>query len=215
VLSIGSVLPALAVGTAILGIIRLSLIAVGAVIHSSRERSRRPAGASVGKIAVIVPAYNEEKVICKTIETVLSSTIRDRLDIIVVDDGSTDATSAVVRDAFGAVPQVKVYEKQNGGKASALNYGIRRAEADIIVAIDGDTVLLPDAIERLTGRFADPSVGAVAGMVAVGNANNLLTRFQALEYITSQNMDRRALELFNAIGVVPGAIGAWRKQALD
>jgi cellulose synthase/poly-beta-1,6-N-acetylglucosamine synthase-like glycosyltransferase len=109
---------------------------------------------------------------------------------------------------------VTVLRKENGGKASALNYGVARSTADVIVAIDGDTILLPDAIERLTRPFVDSRVGAVAGCVAVGNMRNLMTRFQALEYVTSQNLDRRAFELFNAISVVPGAIGAWRRQAL-
>ena len=123
--------------------------------------------------------------------------------------------SAIVRETYGAIPQVKVHRKPNGGKASALNLGIQLAETDIIVAIDGDTMLFPNAIELLTDRLVDnPSIGAVAGSVLVGNATTLMTKFQALEYITSQNMDRRAFELINAIGVVPGCIGAWRKQAL-
>ena len=87
-------------------------------------------------------------------------------------------------------------------------------ELERVVAIDGDTILLPEAIERLAAHFADPTVGAIAGTVSVGNVKSLLTRFQALEYVTSQNMDRRAFALLNATIVVPGAIGAWRKQAM-
>ncbi len=214
-LSVTSILPAIAIATAILGIVRISLIALGAVMHTRKARTRRVPGLLVGKIAVVVPAYNEETVICKTVEALLCSTVRHNLEIIVVDDGSADATSAVVENAFRNIPKVKVYRKPNGGKASALNYGIQHADADIIVAIDGDTVLLPNAVERLIARFDDPAAGAVAGTVAVGNVKSLLTRFQALEYIASQNMDRRAFDLFNAISVVPGAIGAWRKQALN
>ena len=191
------------------------MIAIGALIHSRNDRSRGASARFGGKVAVVVPAYNEEKVICATIEGLLSSTVRDSLEIVVVDDGSTDATSAVVKNAFRETAQVTVYRKQNGGKASALNFGIQRTEADIVVAIDGDTILLPEAIERLAAHFADPTVGAVAGTVSVGNVKNLLTRFQALEYVTSQNMDRRAFALLNAINVVPGAIGAWRKQAVN
>jgi len=89
-----------------------------------------------------------------------------------------------------------------------LNWAVARTEADVLVAIDADTRLDQDAIAQLVRHFADPSVGAVAGAVYVGNATRLLTRFQALEYITRQNLDRRALELANGIIVVPGAIGA-------
>jgi cellulose synthase/poly-beta-1,6-N-acetylglucosamine synthase-like glycosyltransferase len=109
---------------------------------------------------------------------------------------------------------VRLCSKPNGGKAAALNYGIQQTNAEVVVCIDGDTVLLPDAIERLVRPFADPTVGAVAGTVYVGNQKNLITRFQALEYTMSQNLDRRAFDHFNAIGVVPGAIGAWRRQAV-
>ena len=214
--SIGNILPIVGISTAILGTFRVCLIGIGAFLHRRRERAQPQRKRIVAdKITVLVPAYNEEKVICKTVDTLLASTIADRLEIMVIDDGSTDATTAVVRENYGTYPQVKVHKKPNGGKASALNYGIQLAETDIIVAIDGDTMLLPDAIEILTNRMVDdPSIGAVAGSVLVGNATSLMTRFQALEYITSQNMDRRAFELINAIGVVPGCIGAWRKQAL-
>ena len=216
VLSIGNALPIVGISTAILGTLRVVLVAIGAFAHRRRERAApKRERIATDKITVLVPAYNEEKVICKTVDTLLASTICDRLEIFVVDDGSTDATTAIVRETYGAIPQVKVHRKPNGGKASALNLGIQLAETDIIVAIDGDTMLLPNAIELLTDRLVDnPSIGAVAGSVLVGNATTLMTKFQALEYITSQNMDRRAFELINAIGVVPGCIGAWRKQAL-
>jgi cellulose synthase/poly-beta-1,6-N-acetylglucosamine synthase-like glycosyltransferase len=111
-------------------------------------------------------------------------------------------------------PRLTILRKENGGKAAALNYGMDQSTADVVVAVDGDTILRSNAIERLTAWFSDPDVGAVAGNVVVGNAINLMTRFQAIEYVTSQHLDRRAFELFNAIGVVPGAIGAWRRRAV-
>src|SRR5262245_28924948 len=210
---LGAVLPTVAIATAVLGVLRIMLIAIGALVHKRKTSGlARPWGPK--KIAVLVPAYNEEDVICKTLSALLSSTCRKELEITVIDDGSRDRTADVVKECFGNAKQIKLYRKENGGKASALNYGIDRTDAEIIVAIDGDTVLMPDAIEHLVAHFRDPTVGAVAGNVIVGNQKNLITRFQALEYITSQNLDRRAFELFNAIGVVPGAIGAWRRQAL-
>src|SRR5690606_6144605 len=124
-------------------------------------------------------------------------------DIIVVDDGSTAGTVEAVERAFGNEPRVKLHRKANGGKASALNWGIAKTDAEILVAIDADTRLDADAIPVLVRHFADPAVGAVAGAVHVGNAAGLLTRFQAVEYITSQNLDRRALEIVNGITVVP------------
>jgi cellulose synthase/poly-beta-1,6-N-acetylglucosamine synthase-like glycosyltransferase/peptidoglycan/xylan/chitin deacetylase (PgdA/CDA1 family)/spore germination protein YaaH len=206
-------IPTVAFATAILGILRILLIIVGALV----QKRTAPAPATEWrpeKIAVLVPAYNEEEVICKTVSTLLSSTYRDELEIIVIDDGSRDRTAEVVRQNFGYYDKIKLHRKENGGKASALNYGIDRTDAELIVAIDGDTILMPDAIENLVKHFRDPLVGAVAGNVLVGNQKNLITRFQALEYITSQNLDRRAFELCNAIGVVPGAIGAWRRSSL-
>jgi cellulose synthase/poly-beta-1,6-N-acetylglucosamine synthase-like glycosyltransferase len=107
-----------------------------------------------------------------------------------------------------------VMTKPNGGKAEALNFGLQFVEEEIYVGIDADTVIAPDAISKLIPRMADPGVGAVAGNAKVGNRINLWTRWQALEYITSQNFDRRALDLFGVVTVVPGAIGAWRTSAV-
>jgi cellulose synthase/poly-beta-1,6-N-acetylglucosamine synthase-like glycosyltransferase len=211
---IAAAIPAVAITTGVLGILRLLVIAILASIQTYRRRFAPQPAAYQGSIAVLVPAFNEEAVICKTVRCILSSTIADRLEVIVIDDGSTDATSEVVIQEFGDDPRVKVIRQDNGGKASALNWGLGCTSAKVIVTIDGDTVLLPDSIERLTARFRDPMVGAAAGNVRVGNQVNLITRFQALEYVTSQNLDRRAFELFNAIGVVPGAIGAWRREAM-
>ncbi len=211
---LSNVLPSVAIATAIIGLLRLILVVIGAIAQARRSRSRAPDQGFQGTITAIVPAYNEEAVICKTVRGLLASSMGDRIKVLVIDDGSTDRTSDVVIKGFANDERVEVFRKSNGGKASALNHGISRTDADVVVAIDGDTILLPDAIECLVARFADPAIGAVAGRVVVGNRINLMTRFQALEYITSQNLDRRAFELFNAIGVVPGAIGAWRRQAI-
>jgi cellulose synthase/poly-beta-1,6-N-acetylglucosamine synthase-like glycosyltransferase/peptidoglycan/xylan/chitin deacetylase (PgdA/CDA1 family) len=212
--SFSSAIPPIALAVTGLGILRLVLLLIGANVQWRRSRRATERNWLPSRVAVLVPAFNEDKVICKTVRTLLDSTIRERLDILVIDDGSTDQTAEVVRQAFPTSEGVRVLTKENGGKASALNYGVSATEAEIVVAIDGDTVILSDAIERLVGHFADPCVGAVAGKIVVGNATNLLTRFQSLEYITTQNVDRRAFELFNAIGVVPGALGAWRRDAI-
>ena len=169
------------------------------------------------KVAVLIPAYNEEKVIRRTIRAALTSTYPD-VRVIVIDDGSSDATLAVARDAFAAehaAGKVLILTKPNAGKAEALNYGLKHLrEEEIFVGIDADTVIAPDAIACLVPHFMNAKVGAVAGNAKVGNRVNLWTRWQALEYITSQNFERRALNTLGAVSVVPGAIGAWRVSAV-
>ena len=214
--SLGSTLPVVAIIATFLVIFRLTLIIIGATWHKLRrpENAKAEARRPPREIAVLVPAFNEEAVIAKTVQALLGSTISGRLKIIVIDDGSSDRTVEVVRTQFAHADNVQLCSKPNGGKAAALNYGMQQTNAEVIVCIDGDTILLPDAIEHLVRQFVDPAVGAVAGGVYVGNQKNLITRFQALEYTMSQSLDRRAFDNFNAIGVVPGAIGAWRRQAV-
>ncbi len=115
---------------------------------------------------------------------------------------------------FADDPRVLLLRKPNGGKASALNLALAAATAPVVVGVDADTQLDPDALARLDQWFIDPKIGAVAGNVKVGNQKNLVTRWQSLEYITSQNIDRRGMARLNAVTVVPGAIGAWRTRAL-
>lgn len=197
----------------VLGIGRLLVIAFVAFRQSRRERARPPADSTLPRFAVILPAHNEERVIADSITSLLQSETNG-FEIIVVDDGSTDDTCGVVRRAFADEPRVRLLTKRNGGKSSALNYAIRLTDAEVVVCIDADTRLAPDALSKLLPHFADKKVGAVAGVVIVGNHTTLLSRFQALEYLTAQAMDRRAFEIVNGIAVVPGAIGAWRRSAI-
>jgi cellulose synthase/poly-beta-1,6-N-acetylglucosamine synthase-like glycosyltransferase/spore germination protein YaaH/peptidoglycan/xylan/chitin deacetylase (PgdA/CDA1 family) len=164
-------------------------------------------------VSIIVPAYNEEINACRTVTSLLQQDYPN-LRIVFVDDGSTDNTFEKVADEFISNSNVQVYTKPNGGKASALNYGINIADSDFVICIDADTQLKADAVTQLMKKFTDETVGAVAGNVKVGNEVNLITRWQSIEYITSQNFDRRAFELLNCITVVPGAIGAFRKDAV-
>jgi len=169
------------------------------------------------KVAVLIPAYNEEKVIERTVRAALNSNYPN-LRVIVIDDGSKDRTLEVARSAFKedeASGRVLILGKKNSGKAEALNYGIEHiGDAELFVGIDADTIIAPDAISRLVPHFINPKVGAIAGNAKVGNRVNLWTRWQALEYITSQNFERRALDVLGAVSVVPGAIGAWRVSAV-
>jgi len=131
-----------------------------------------------------------------------------------VDDGSTDATAEEVARAAAGDPRVRLLLQVNAGKAAAMNRALAEASCDVLVCLDADTVIAADAIGRLVRHFGDPEVGAVAGNVKVGNQVNLWTRWQSIEYIVSQNLDRRAHSLLNSIPVVPGAIGAWRRHAV-
>ncbi len=163
-------------------------------------------------VAVLIPAYNEEKVVAKCINSVLQSDY-ENFEVIVVDDGSQDETfNEILR--FRNNPKVQIFAQLNHGKWSALNAAIANASAEIIVCIDADTRIDPEAIRHLARHFSNPKVGAVAGKITVGNRRSLLTRLQALEYVTAQNFDRRAFDLINGLMVVPGAIGAWRAQAV-
>ncbi len=164
-------------------------------------------------ISIIVPAYNEEVNSIRTVNSLLAQDYPD-IEIIFVDDGSKDMTYFNVKEAFENNPRVHVFTKLNGGKASALNFGIEKSMADYVVCIDADTQLKTDAVSLLMKKFNEENVAAVAGNVKVGNEVNMITRWQSIEYITSQNFDRRAFDLLNCITVVPGAIGAFRKDAI-
>ena len=165
-------------------------------------------------VTVLIPAHNEESVIVQTVQSVLLSDLR-AIRVVVVDDGSTDRTLELLRVNFGQNDCVQIIHQSNRGKAAALNNALTHAQTEIVVTIDADTEIEPDAIRKLLRHFSDPKVGAVAGNVKVGNRSRWLTRWQALEYITSQNMEKRAFDLLNCITVVPGALGAWRTQAIE
>ncbi len=194
----------------LLGLWRLLVICVLAIWQRFHPH-RPPIQSELPPCAVIIPAYNEERVITRTIASILAST-HVPVEVIVVDDGSADDTYETVQRAFGDDSRVKAFRKSNAGKASALNYGIARTTMPVVVALDADTVFEPDTIEHLSQHFVDPTIGAVAGNAKVGNRINVLTRWQALEYITSQNLDRRAFDRLNCMTVVPGAVGAWRRE---
>jgi cellulose synthase/poly-beta-1,6-N-acetylglucosamine synthase-like glycosyltransferase/spore germination protein YaaH/peptidoglycan/xylan/chitin deacetylase (PgdA/CDA1 family) len=165
------------------------------------------------RVSVLIPAYNEEAVIEATVRSALASDYPE-IEVIVVDDGSIDRTAEIVREDFGRDPRVRLLLQSNHGKPSALNNGLGEATGEIVVSIDADTIVDAKAIRLLIRHFANPNVGAVAGNVKVMNRNRWLTRWQALEYITSQNLEKRAFDLLNCIPVVPGAVGAWRADLL-
>lgn len=200
----------------LLSIFKILSLAILAIRQKKISKNQLPPAITVAthKVSIIVPGYNEEITAPKTVENLLRIDYPD-FEIVFVDDGSKDNTFKNIEAQYGYNPKVKVFTKPNGGKASALNYGIGFATGDILVCIDADTVLKPDAVSLMMAYFSDPTVAAVAGNVKVGNRKNLLSRWQSIEYITSQNFDRRAYDSLNAIMVVPGAIGAFRREAVQ
>jgi cellulose synthase/poly-beta-1,6-N-acetylglucosamine synthase-like glycosyltransferase/peptidoglycan/xylan/chitin deacetylase (PgdA/CDA1 family) len=198
-----------------LGVLRLVLLAVFARAHVRRLERSRPGAPWLREVTepvtVLVPAYNEEAGIESTVRSLLASDY-PQLQIVVVDDGSTDRT-ADLAEGIGD-PRVLVIRKPNGGKAAALNTGLEYASHDILVMVDADTVFEPDAIHHLVQPLAHPAVGAVSGNTKVGNRRGLLAKWQHLEYCFGFNLDRRMFEVLECMTTVPGAIGAFRRDAL-
>jgi cellulose synthase/poly-beta-1,6-N-acetylglucosamine synthase-like glycosyltransferase/spore germination protein YaaH/peptidoglycan/xylan/chitin deacetylase (PgdA/CDA1 family) len=198
-------------------LISIGILAVYDRLRSHVHGTPEHVAAFKPKVAILIPAFNEEKVIERTIQGALDSDYPN-LRVIVIDDGSKDRTLEVAQKTFRkevADGRVVILTKPNSGKAEALNFGLEHiGAAEVFVGIDADTIIAPDAIARMVPHFLNPKVAAVAGNAKVGNRVNLWTRWQALEYITSQNFERRALNTMGAVSVVPGAIGAWRVSAV-
>ncbi len=200
---------ALALG---LGLLRLVVQVIAARVHARRAKRRlQMRRRHMGLVSVVVPAYNEEANIGATVRSILESDY-PWLDVIVVDDGSTDSTAAIVESL--RLPEVRLVRRPNGGKPAALNTGIRLARGSILVLVDGDTVLEPHAIGQLVQPFNESDVGAVSGNTKVANRRGLLGSWQHLEYVIGFNLDRRLFDLGECMPTVPGAIGAFRHAAL-
>jgi poly-beta-1,6 N-acetyl-D-glucosamine synthase len=198
----------------LLGIGRVLFVVALALASKLRTHNFHTDGNYRPHVSVLIAAYNERVVIARTIHSILQSKY-ENLEVVVVDDGSQDGTGDEVLRVFGNDPRVRLIKQANSGKATALNRAIENARGEVLVCLDADTLVLPNTISLLVRHFSDPSVAAVAGNVKVGNRINILTRWQAIEYITSQNLDRRAYALLNAVTVVPGAVGAWRRSAVQ
>lgn len=168
-------------------------------------------------VSIVLPVFNEQPVILRTLEALKASDYPS-LEVIAVDDGSTDDTLAIMRGFARDWPQLRVLTQPNGGKSAASNLGILSARGEIIVTLDGDTLLEPQTVRMLARHFTDTpegrKVGAVAGHVKVGNRKNLLTAWQSLEYISGICVTRMAEGLVGAISIVPGACAAWRAEAI-
>jgi cellulose synthase/poly-beta-1,6-N-acetylglucosamine synthase-like glycosyltransferase/peptidoglycan/xylan/chitin deacetylase (PgdA/CDA1 family) len=218
-----ALLLALQLASAVARLFELLLVPVGvlaaargvavAALARRHVRMTRPShrGTFAPPVTVVVPAYNEEVGIAAAVRSLAASDY-PTVEVIVVDDGSTDGTAAVV--AAIDDPRVRLIRRPNGGKPAALNTGIAAARHDIVVMVDGDTIFEPDTIANLVRPLEDPSVGAVSGNTKVGNRRGLLGRWQHIEYVIGFNLDRRMYDVLHCMPTVPGAIGAFRRTAL-
>jgi peptidoglycan/xylan/chitin deacetylase (PgdA/CDA1 family)/glycosyltransferase involved in cell wall biosynthesis len=193
----------------VLILIRVALVLIFAVRHGRRRRPY-PDPPPQRPVTVIVPAYNEQAGIASTVRSLMASSHPVR--VIVVDDGSTDRTAAVV--AGLGLPNVRLIRQPNSGKAAALTTGVRAAQTDLVVLVDGDTVFEPGTVAELIRPFTDPEVGAVAGNAKVGNRSRLLGQWQHIEYVMGSNLDRRMFDALGCMPTVPGAVGAFRRNAI-
>jgi cellulose synthase/poly-beta-1,6-N-acetylglucosamine synthase-like glycosyltransferase/peptidoglycan/xylan/chitin deacetylase (PgdA/CDA1 family) len=173
----------------------------------------RPAPLPRPPVTVLIAAYNEAAVIEKTLTSLRGSRYPE-LAVLVVDDGSTDGTRDILRRVAAGWPALTVLAADHGGKAAALNRGLAEIRTEVVVTFDADTVVLPDTIVSLARHFGDDRVGAVAGLVKVGNRRGLLAWWQSLEYLSGITIDRMAQGLLGAIMIVPGACAAWRRSAV-
>lgn len=178
------------------------------------QRTRGPDPDDVEPLTVVVPAWNEERVIERTVRSLLGSDLAD-LAVIVVDDGSTDGTAARVDALAASDPRVTlVRQPVNGGKAAALNAGIEVARTEVVATVDADTLVDPSCLRWLVATRRQQGADAVAANVRVGNRRTMITRWQSLEYVAGLNLDRRALHRLGLITTVPGACALWRKGAV-
>src|SRR5256885_11856384 len=176
---------------------------------------RQKKGEITEPASVVIAAYNEAKVIAGTLQSLLSTDYKGELEIIVVDDGSADETSAAIQRVADVDPRVRLFQQENHGKARALQRALSAIRHGIVVFVDADTHFQRDTLSLLTEPFADEKIGAVSGHAKVGNLRTFIARCQSLEYTCGFNLDRRAYTRWNCITVVPGAISAIRKGAID
>jgi peptidoglycan-N-acetylglucosamine deacetylase len=166
-------------------------------------------------VSVVIAAYNEGKVIHATLQSLLKTDYQGELEVVVIDDGSRDDTAVEVENVAANDGRVRLIRQQNRGKARALQRGIAAARNELIVFIDADTHCQRKTLPRLLAPFTDPNIGGVSGHAKVGNLRSFIARCQSLEYTVGFNLDRRAYTRWNCITVLPGAISAVRKRAID
>ena len=187
-----------------------------ALYHKHKE-NKRVAEPAFQKVSVIIPAYNEELLLRRTLDSLVECDYPNK-EIIVIDDGSKDRTFQIAEEYAGthqaAGCKFIVARKENGGKASAINFALRFATSEVVIIVDADSIIARDALREMVRNFSDPNVVAVGGNVKVLNRWNWITKCQALEYIVGINLLKRAFDVFGIVMIVPGCLGAFRKDVL-
>jgi cellulose synthase/poly-beta-1,6-N-acetylglucosamine synthase-like glycosyltransferase/peptidoglycan/xylan/chitin deacetylase (PgdA/CDA1 family) len=206
----------LVVGLAAIGVLVIARFGLMLLLSFAHARKVRKPGFGwgppiTGPVSVLVPAYNERACIANTVHSLMASD--HPIEVVVIDDGSTDGTADIVEAL--RLPNVRVVRQVNSGKPAALNNGIRHARYEIVVMMDGDTVFEPSTVRELVQPFGDMRVGAVAGNAKVGNRDTLIGAWQHIEYVMGFNLDRRMYDVLGCMPTIPGAVGAFRRQALE
>ncbi len=207
------------VGTGSLVVMSLVYLLLALVnVWRVRRRKWEPiAGDEMPFVTVVLAAYNEERVIRRTLDALRASDYPEgRMEVVTVNDGSSDSTGVLLDDYEWSA--MRVVHQANSGKSSALNNGINQADprSTVIITMDADTLFRRDTVRNLARHFVNnDKVGAVAGHVKVGNRRNLITAWQSLEYLSGICVTRMAEMTMGAISIVPGACSAWRRTALE
>ncbi|MAG37854.1 hypothetical protein CMI45_00505 [Candidatus Pacearchaeota archaeon] len=179
------------------------------------KKGKEPEPKEDKKVSILIPAYNEEETIVKTIKSALSLNYpKEKLEIIVIDDGSKDKTYEIAMAVASKEKRVKVFRKKNGGKGTALNFGIKKARGEIIVSMDADTTVDRDSLRRMVGFFYNDDVMLVSPSMGVINPRSIWQRIQQIEYYMGVFL-RKSFATINAIHVTPGAFSAYRKEYFD
>lgn len=182
--------------------------------HYKKEKKSSYQNYNNFKASVVVPCFNEEVTLSNCIKSLLKQTYKN-FEILIIDDGSTDNSFNIAEKFKAEYPNlIKLFKKENGGKANALNFGIEKSDGDIIVCLDADSIFMPNSLKVLMGCFSDKNIAAVGGNVKVSNRNRILGLHQEVEYISGLNIQRRSFAQINCIQIISGAIGAFRKDKL-
>jgi poly-beta-1,6 N-acetyl-D-glucosamine synthase len=186
---------------------------VSIYIRNRKNLYDSPEGKKKYSVTVLIPAYNEEKSIQATIESVLKSDYKNIVEIIAINDGSKDNTAEIIKRLSKKYSNVKLLDKKNSGKADSINQALKIAKGELVVILDADSYICKDAIRKMIGYFDEEKVASVTGRILVHNRTSYIERLQAVEYAVIA-FTRKLLEFIDGIWVTPGALSMYRKSAL-
>ena len=185
-------------------------------IKNNKELSSYPKPKKDFSISVLIPAYNEEESIEGTIQHVMNSDYpKSKIEVIVLNDGSTDNTSNIVKELMKKYKNLKLIDKKNSGKADSLNIGVKKAKGELVAVVDSDSFPSPSSLKKLTGYFNDPQMAAVTSFVKVRNREqNKLAKIQSIEYLI-MGWSRKLLDFIDSVYVTNGPLSLYRKAYIN